>query len=60
MNVEAGVNFWNFNEEAFVQNALKFNRNSLLHIYVVTILYCYYRDDFSDITLRNKKRAVKG
>lgn len=50
MNVEAGVNFWNFNEEAFVQNALKFNRNSLLHIYVASTLYCYYWDEFSDMT----------
>ncbi len=46
MNVEAGVDFWNFNEEAFVQSALKFNRNSLLHIYVASTLYCYYSKDF--------------
>lgn len=50
MNVEAGVNFWNFNQEAFVQSALKFNRNSLLHIYVASSLYCYYWDEFSDMT----------
>ena len=46
MNVEAGVDFWNFNEEAFVKSALKFNRNSLLHIYVASSLYCYYSREF--------------
>ena len=45
MNVEAGVDFWNFNQEAFVQSALKFNRNSLLHIYVASTLYCHYWDE---------------
>lgn len=45
-NVEAGVDFWNFNEEAFITSALKFNRNSLLHIYVASTLYCYYSNDF--------------
>ena len=49
MNVEAGVDFWNFNQEAFVKSALKFNRNSLLHIYVASTLYCYYWDEFSDM-----------
>lgn len=46
MNVEAGVDFWNFNEEAFVKSALRFNRNSLLHIYVASTLYCYYSKEF--------------
>ena len=50
MNVEAGVNFWNFNEEAFVLSAQKFNRKSLLHIYVASSLYCYYWDEFCDMT----------
>ena len=40
MNVEAGIDFWNFNEEAFVQSAFKINRNSLLHIYVANTLNC--------------------
>ena len=46
MNVEAGVEFWNSNEEVFVQNALRFNRKSLLHIYVSSSLYCYYCKEF--------------
>lgn len=50
MLVENDFNFWNFNEEAFVQSALKFNRNSLLHIYVASSLYCYYWDRFIDMT----------
>ena len=48
MNVEAGFDFWNFNEEAFVQSALKFNRNSLLHIYVASTLYSHYIDEFQN------------
>ena len=41
--VENDFDFWNFNSEAFVQSALKFNnKNSLLHIYVSSTLYCYY------------------
>ena len=50
MNVEVEVDFWNFNEEAFVQSALRFNRKSLLHIYVTSSLYCYYWDEFNDMT----------
>ena len=46
MNVEAGVGFWSFNEEAFVKCAMKFNRNSLLHICVASTLYCYYSKEF--------------
>lgn len=44
--VEYDFDFWNFNDEAFVQSALKFNKNSLLHIYIVSTLYCYYRKEF--------------
>ena len=49
INVEAGVEFWSFNQEAFVYAALKFNRNSLLHIYVASTLYCHYWDEFKDM-----------
>lgn len=40
--VENGFDFWNFNEDLFVQSALKFNRITLLHIYVSSTLLCYY------------------
>jgi hypothetical protein len=46
MNVEAGVDFWNFNGDSFVKSALKFNKKSLLHIYVTNTLYCYYNKEF--------------
>ena len=46
MNVEAGVNVWIFNQEAFAKSALKFNRKSLLHIYVASTLYCFYSKEF--------------
>ena len=44
--VENDFNFWNFNPESFVQSALKFNRCSLLHIYVSSTLYCFYSREF--------------
>lgn len=37
---------YDLNGEAFVQSVLKFNKNSLLHIYVSSTLYCYYRRYF--------------
>ena len=40
--VEGGFDLWNFNGELFVQSALKFNKDSLLYIYVSSTLYCYY------------------
>lgn len=41
-SVSDNFNFWNFSGELFVQSALKFNKISLLHIYVSSTLYCYY------------------
>ena len=44
--VEDGFDFWNFNGELFVQSALRFNKDSLLHIYVSSTLYCHYSRKF--------------
>lgn len=44
--VENGFDFWNFNEDLFVQSALKFNRDTLLHIYVSSTLLCHYSSFF--------------
>lgn len=44
--VEDGFDFWNFNADDFVRSALKFNKTSLLHIYVSSALYCYYLREF--------------
>ena len=41
-SVEAGTDFWDFDSERFVQSALKFNENTLLHIYVTSTLYNHY------------------
>ena len=38
-SVENEVSFWNFNEEMFVDAATKFNRITLLDIYVTTTLF---------------------
>ena len=40
--VESDFDFWNFNGIQFVNSALKFNKISLLHIYVSCTLYNYY------------------
>ncbi len=44
--IEGEFDFWNFNGELFVRSALKFNKVSLLHIYVSSTLYCYYSREF--------------
>lgn len=41
-SVEDEVSFWNFNEEMFVDAATKFNRTTLLDIYVTTTLFNHY------------------
>lgn len=45
-SVENEVSFWNFNEEMFVDAAAKFNRITLLDIYVTTTLFNYYHRMF--------------
>lgn len=45
-SVENEVSFWNFNEEMFVNAATKFNRITLLDIYVTTTLFNYYHRMF--------------
>ena len=45
-SVENEVSFWNFNEEMFVDAATKFNRITLLAIYVTTTLFNYYHRMF--------------
>lgn len=44
--VDNDFDFWNFNGDLFVQSALRFNKDSLLHIYVSSTLYCYYLREF--------------
>ncbi|MGQ3014222.1 MAG: HNH endonuclease [Flavobacteriales bacterium] len=45
-SVKSGVNFWNHNEDAFIQSATKFSKNTLLHLYIVTIAINYHHYDF--------------
>lgn len=45
-SVEKEVSFWKFNEEMFVDAAAKFNRITLLDIYVTTTLFNYYHRMF--------------
>ena len=44
--VENGIDFWNFNTKEFIRSAIKFNKESLLHIYVKSTLYDYYLREF--------------
>lgn len=45
-SVEEEVGFWNFNEEMFADAATKFNKTSLLDIYITTTLFNYYHREF--------------
>jgi len=45
-SVENEVSFWNFNEEMFVDAATKFNRITLLDMYVTRTLFNYYHRMF--------------
>ena len=47
-SVENEVSFWNFNEEMFVDAATKFNKTTLLDIYVTTTLFNYYHNKFKE------------
>ena len=40
--IEEGEEFWNYNEEVFIQSAIKFQKYTLLHLYCCTTLVNYY------------------
>lgn len=44
--VKADVDFWNYNEELFVESATKFSKDTLLHLYIVTAAINHYRREF--------------
>ena len=56
--VMCGFDFWNFNTDLFVQSALKFNRDTLLHLYVSSTLYCYYLKDFRKNTSEIEEDSI--
>lgn len=45
-HVKNGSEFWNFDEELFVNCATKFSKFTLLHLYTITTSLNYYRRDF--------------
>ncbi len=45
-HVKADVEFWNYNEEYFLNTATKFSKDTLLHLYIVTTALNFYRRDF--------------
>lgn len=45
-SVKADVQFWNYNQENFINAATKFSKDSLLHLYIVTTSLNYYRREF--------------
>ena len=46
--VEYEYPYYRFNEESFAECATKFNKISLLHIFIVCTLYGYYAEDFQE------------
>lgn len=45
-SVKAGLGFWNYNKDYFIQAATKFSKDTLLHLYIVTTAFNYHRRDF--------------
>ena len=45
-HVKGGSQFWNYDEELFIQSATKFSKFTLLHLYTITTAFNYYRRDF--------------
>lgn len=45
-HVKADVEFWNYNDEYFLNSAIKFSKDTLLHLYIVTTALNFYRRDF--------------
>ena len=44
--VDRGIGFWNFEGNQFINSALRFNKFSLLHLYVITTLGNHFRREF--------------
>lgn len=45
-SVKHGAEFQNYDEELFIKNATKFSKFTLLHLYIITTAFNYYRRDF--------------
>jgi hypothetical protein len=45
-HVKAEVELWNYNTEYFINGATRFSKSTLLHLYIVTTAFNYYRTDF--------------
>ncbi|MBN9295665.1 MAG: HNH endonuclease [Filimonas sp.] len=45
-SVKAGIEFWNYNNHFFIHAAIKFSKDTLLHLYIVTTAINYHRRDF--------------
>lgn len=44
--VKSGCDFWNYNEEIFINASAKFSKQTLLHLYIITTLINHYHKDF--------------
>lgn len=44
-SVKSGEGFWNFNKDYFIESVISFEKDSLLHLYIVTTAINYYRHD---------------
>ena len=45
-HVKAEVEFWNYNEQYFINAATRFCKDTLLHLYIVTTALNFHRRDF--------------
>lgn len=45
-SVKAGVSFWNYDVDFFIQAASIFSKDTLLHLYIVTTAINYHHSDF--------------
>ncbi len=45
-HVKEGTEFWNYNDDYFLNAATKFSKSTLLHLYIITTAFNYYRRDF--------------
>jgi len=46
-SVKSEVEFWGYNEDEFIESAVKFSKKSLLHIYIQSTLFFYFKRDFN-------------
>jgi len=47
-SIKSKIEFWNYNEMSFILRTVNFSRDTLLHLYIETRLFNFYREDTRD------------